>query len=449
MSNKKRKRKKNISAQKRHTVQESGNIKNTNTKVSEESKSEILCAECEELLTDFMLGLLSEENARKIKLHLKACSQCQQAQQELEQIVGVLAHAEPVFPPPDFMKNLHRRLMKEQPIYLFIWNQLKYFVQKSYHIVSDYGTHFGKMVVQWWQSTLFPVLRSAVNRIGKMPKTWQIGAPVLACVFIVAVISTGIFTHMHSTLPGDAGNDQLAVSNNVMEKQKSNIDISDDAGQDDRLSQQQSMESSASPQGEKKPEDIAQDVSSAAESGEVSDMALAGNMPEENNTKENAPNISASIQVTDSQQSGGEAEGAESGAETVSGGGGNISAYSAEVYDEQPLSVASASGGGLGGARSAKEAPQIPTGTMDVYTIKTSNVSRTLANSGFAGKAINENGKTVLILTKSQYNQLQENLLSSKQTNIDDMEDIKYTGSESLSHSYEWDGCFRVEITHK
>lgn len=412
-------------------------------------KSSLSCAECETLLTDFMLDLLPEETVKKIKNHLDACLQCRKAQQELELITSVLTQAEYVSPPPEFMKNLHRRLMKEQPVYLFVWNQIRYFLRKTCQIVGNYGKHFWKVAVQWWNSFMLPVLKSLAERIKKMPKAWQIGAPVLACVFVAAVISTGIFTHMHPTTPGIAGDNQLAVSDNVTSKQKNNSDAAGGENQKDVNSQLQSTQPSASSQEEK--EGDAQSANPSEENGVVSETIIEEKISEMNTVDENVPDFSAN-EENSNQQSGDDAGNAESGAESVAEYDDNISAYSAGANDDQlflaaeaPVQAVTSAGGGMD-ARSAKAVSQIPAGTMDVYTIKTSNLSQTLTNSGYAGKAITENGKTVLILTKNEYNQLQKNLLSSDQSNN---EEIKYSGAVNLSHSYEWDGCFRVEITQR
>lgn len=127
-----------------------------------------------------------------------------------------------------------------------------------------------------------------------------------------------------------------------------------------------------------------------------------------------------------------------------------IVAYSVGSDTKIPQNVSTEGGeradSGSGEAGKAFSAPTVPAGTMDVYTIKTSNLSRTLSSSGFTGRAIQESGETVLILSRSEYNQLQNNIFSSGQKGN---EEIKYLGHESLRNSYEWDGCFRVEITQR
>ncbi len=453
MSNKKHKKRRNAAEQKHRAEHLNNGRKNTSAKDAEHVKNEMSCAECEALLTDYMLELTSEEDTKKVKRHLNACSQCRDVQKELERIESVLSHAELVSPPPDFMKNLHRRLVKEQPVYIFVWNQVKHSLRNAWEWTRHSVPLIPSVVRQWWNSAAFPALKSLAERIGGMPKTWQIGAPVLACVLVVAVISTGIFTHMRSANPSGSGNDQLAVT-------KSDVARSDENSQGEAVtagveslpdSAQQSADPSESPQSDANSENSEQTDNPFDESKEGGTAV----------SKENPDAVTANESVSDDSAlqkaqnpdvvTGDNASIPETAAENAYDSGA-ITAYSADFNDEAPIvsapmSAPTGAGGASGGAsvRSAKQVA-IPSGTMDVYTIKTSNLSQTLSSSGFAGKAIRENGKTVLILTRSEYNQLQNNIFSS---GLQGNEDIKYSGSENLRNSYEWDGCFRVEITQR
>lgn len=480
LSNKKHRKKQKPTGQKSNAAHLNQNGKNSSEKNSEQIRHEMPCLDCEAVLSDYMLSLTSEEDTKKVRRHLNVCSQCRSALEELEMIVSGLSHAELISPPPDFMKNLHRRLAKEQPVYLFVWNKAKHIwnhgevFRKSGGLVWSYAKRIwnkirtlwnhgevfrngGKFVWdwtkrtssavrQWFVSVVVPALKQLAEHIGGMPKAWRIGAPALACILVVAVISTGIFTQMRRSTPNGGISNQLSVSENtsIRSEKKSEESVSPAENGASKDPQLQGSELPELPPNENSDTDEEQ-VSETSEEqlGNEGEIDLL----ESDTENEDVPEDAAQSENEES----GEAKGKESVPDLASvtadapQSSDAIVAYSGDAGINSAAARSSGGGGvALHAADMALESA--PSGTMDIYTIKTSDLSKTLANSGFAGKAVTENGKTVLILTKSEYNQLQKNIFSSGQAG---KEEIKYSGSSSVKNSYEWDGCFRVEITQR
>lgn len=453
MSNNRRKRRKNSAGRKQGAAQAGQNIKKPQEHYAEQPASGLSCAECEVLLSDYMLELTSDADTKKVKQHLAICPQCQSALQEMELITSVLSQAEQVSPPPDFMKNLHRRLAKEQPVYIFVWNETKHICRKVWYAVCHNSSHALNALRHWFNSAVLPVVKRLAERADGMPKAWRIGAPVLTCVLVAAIISTGIFAHMRSTVPNGAGTEQLAaISGSEKQKENQTSDKVTDFGADAEAVTEPQPDGEAPQSPQEAENGVQTDGATEPQTGDgtaPAETASADTAPQDRASASESPaqghNDKASAQITSTPVEGGFDEAAEDsgGAEAYSAPASApllASAYDFDSVDAVPEAAPRSSAGGSGGT-AAKTA-----GTMDVYTIKTSDLSLTLSNSGFSGRAISEGGKTVLILTRSEYNRLQTNLLSAARTGN---EEIQYTGSASVRNSYEYDNCFRVEITQR
>jgi hypothetical protein len=74
------------------------------------------CARIKKLLSDYVDGILDEEDAGLLEVHLADCRRCQKELVSLRALVSELNQLESVKAPPDFLDQLHQRLASHSPL---------------------------------------------------------------------------------------------------------------------------------------------------------------------------------------------------------------------------------------------------------------------------------------------------------------------------------------------
>lgn len=71
------------------------------------------CSQVKGLLSEYLDGMLEEENTALVEEHLSACDDCRKEHDSLKALVHELGSMEPIAPSADFLDRLHERM--EQP----------------------------------------------------------------------------------------------------------------------------------------------------------------------------------------------------------------------------------------------------------------------------------------------------------------------------------------------
>ena len=172
------------------------------------------CEKCQELLSDFLDGVLDDEAHRAMSVHMEECLECFHVQSELDQIVSFCRDARGQYEAPP----------NERALWLRIRNTIES-EQTNTSVVAT-TAKISRAPLNWWARV--------------MDRHWELSLPQLAAavsVIIMAVALGTAFSLRQVQQAGSTSESQMATSGRPQRAVQGGKAVADDV--DDRVRRQQ------------------------------------------------------------------------------------------------------------------------------------------------------------------------------------------------------------------
>ena len=78
------------------------------------------CHKAQDLLSDFVDGILADDESAMVEQHLAGCPDCQATYESIVKVIGYMNRMESVDEPADFLEKVNARLDRESPLEKFV-----------------------------------------------------------------------------------------------------------------------------------------------------------------------------------------------------------------------------------------------------------------------------------------------------------------------------------------